>query len=67
MYEIGYANYIVFLLVVTGVLLLRQDAKAYQVAKMKRETKAAKFMGWLNIAVGIFVFLADWAIEKWFW
>lgn len=67
MLNIGYINYIVILLVVTGILILRFDVKAYRLSKMRKEKKAAKFVGWLNIFLGVSLFIVNWATEKWFW
>jgi uncharacterized membrane protein len=63
---IGYINYVVFLFMVTGILILRFDAKIYDMAEMKKEKKAAHFIGWANVTLGVLAFVANWAFQKWF-
>ncbi|WP_059105702.1 CLC_0170 family protein [Shouchella shacheensis] len=67
MLDIGYMNYIVTLFVVTGALILSIDVNAYGRAKKKKEKWVATFLGWVNVSLGIVLFIANWAYERWFW
>jgi hypothetical protein len=64
---IGYYNYIFFLLIATGLLIIRYDVKGYKLAKLKKELKFARFVGWFNISLGILTFAINWIYENWFW
>jgi hypothetical protein len=64
---VGYIHYLVFLFIATGGLLLRFDAKLYDMAEMVKERKAARFLGWLNISLGAAVYVANWITVRWIW
>ncbi|WP_438824236.1 CLC_0170 family protein [Bacillus sp. JJ1562] len=64
---IGYLNYVVILSVTTGVLILLFDVKNYKKAKMKKEQKVSKVLGWLNISAGLFVLILNWVYQKIYW
>lgn len=64
---IGYLNYVVFLLLGTGILILAFDVKGYRLEKMKKEEKVSRYIGWINVALGIVTFIGNWAYKKWFW
>lgn len=59
--------YVVLLLLITGILILFFDVKRYEAAKMNKEKRGARFAGWLNICLGIILFIGYWVYEKWFW
>jgi uncharacterized membrane protein len=46
---------------------LRLDVKGYELAAMDKERKASRFVGWLNIVLGILTFIASWSLQKWGW
>jgi len=64
---IGYLNYTVFLLVVTGILILLFDVKGYKLEKMKKEAKVSKYIGWVNVVLGLAVFISNWVYHQWVW
>ncbi|QQK81621.1 hypothetical protein HUG20_18005 [Salicibibacter cibi] len=65
--EIGYTNYMVTLLVVTGILILYFDVKAYDREKKKKERKTAIIIGRINLYSGISLLILNWMIDQWFW
>ncbi|HLU22374.1 CLC_0170 family protein [Lederbergia graminis] len=67
MLDIGYTYYLIFLLILTGVMMMIVDVKAYNKAKMKREKKYAKILGWVNIILGVMIYIANLTYETWFW
>jgi cell division protein FtsX len=67
MFDIGYNNYLVALLIITGYLVLRFDVKIYEMANMKKERRVAKFIGRTNIFIGILFFITDWVYQIRFW
>ena len=64
---IGYLHYTVSLFLVTGILILFFDVKGYKLEKMKKEEKTSRYIGWINISLGIITYSANWAYQKWFW
>ncbi|QQK77960.1 hypothetical protein HUG15_21840 [Salicibibacter cibarius] len=65
--EIGYTNYVVTLLVVTGILILYFDVKAYDREKKKKEKKTATVIGSINLCGGVSLLILNWMIDQWFW
>ena len=63
----GFIGYAVFVFAVTGILLLLEDVKAYKHARLQKERKTAKILGWTNLSLGSVIFLANWMYEKWSW
>lgn len=57
-------NYIILLLIVTGCLNLIVDVNRYKEAGMVREKRFVRFLGWLNIAIGLLLFFGGWVIDK---
>lgn len=66
MINLGYIQYVSILLLLTGLMILLFDVKVYGQKRMKKEKKAARFMGWLNVSLGILTFVANWANQMWF-
>ncbi|MEH7382907.1 CLC_0170 family protein [Bacillus sp. JJ1533] len=64
---IGYLNYAVILSITTGILILIFDVKSYKKAKMKKEQRVSKVLGWVNIAAGFIIFIVNWVYQKMFW
>lgn len=63
-FSIGYANFTVFLMLLTGGLILRIDVKDYKTTDMKRENKAARILGWFNIVAGLGIFVVNWLYQN---
>lgn len=56
-------HYVVFLFLVTGLLILYFDVKGYDMAGMTREKKTARVLGWVNVSLGIFMFVVNWIYQ----
>lgn len=61
----GSLGYIIPLCLLTGLIILRWDVKGYVASKMKKERKVAEFIGWLNVGLGIMLFVGKWVMDKW--
>jgi uncharacterized membrane protein len=59
-FTIGYINFTIFLLLFTGIIMLRLDVKVYQSVNLMKENKAARILGWLNLILGVVVFMGHW-------
>lgn len=59
-FTIGYINFTIFLLLFTGIIMLSLDVKVYQQVNLMKENKAARFLGWLNLILGVVVFVGQW-------
>ncbi|USG67987.1 hypothetical protein NDK47_12190 [Brevibacillus ruminantium] len=55
--EVGYLYYVVFLMIVSGYLVLRTDASGYRFFGLTKEHKVATILGWTNIVLGVAVIL----------
>ncbi|EGK12494.1 CLC_0170 family protein [Kroppenstedtia eburnea] len=58
--SIGYIQYVIGLLLITGLLILRFDAKMYEMAGMEREQNAARITGWTHLSLGAILTLVTW-------
>lgn len=65
--EIGYINYFIFLLLLTGGYNFIFVTKKYGLGDMRKEKNTAQFVGLLNILLAVFIFVGKWAYQKWFW
>lgn len=50
---VGYFLYTEFLFFFSGVMLIVKDAKTYVEAKNMKESRAARLLGWVNLAAGL--------------
>lgn len=64
---IGFLSYAIPLWLFTGAIILQMDVKGYEQAGMGKERKVSRFVGWLNIGLGILMFVANWSLNKWGW
>ncbi|WP_019533800.1 CLC_0170 family protein [Paenibacillus ginsengihumi] len=56
---IGYYQYILFLFLLCGAVLLRLDAKVYNKEQhMKKEYTVATVLGWTHVGIGAIILLA---------
>ncbi len=62
-FTIGYMNYIIVLLLLTGGLILLFDVRDYAASGMFKEKQSALFMGWGNIVLGILLFIGNWVYK----
>jgi hypothetical protein len=58
-FSIGYLSFTIFLLIVSGIGMLLLDVKVYELDGMQKERKAARFLGWLNIVLGIVTYAGN--------
>lgn len=65
MLQLTYSNYLVLLLLVTGIMVLVFDAKAYKKEQQKKEEKVSRFLGWINISLAVLVLVGNWVLQKW--
>ncbi|NOU92110.1 hypothetical protein GC093_02520 [Paenibacillus sp. LMG 31456] len=63
-FSIGYINFTVLLMLLTGGAILWIDVKEYNKTGMKREKRAARFLGWFNIVAGSGAFIVNWVYQK---
>ncbi|MEH7419435.1 CLC_0170 family protein [Neobacillus drentensis] len=64
---IGFLPYVIVIFIVTGLFILLVDAKMYKKEKQKKEHKASLIFGWLNIALGLGLFLTNWVYNNFIW
>jgi len=64
---LGFLPYVIVILILTGLFIILVDAKMFKKAKQKKEQKASMIFGWMNIAIGLGVFLANWIYNHFFW
>jgi len=61
----GTLGYIVPLCLITGILIIRWEVVGYGRAKMGREKKFARVLGWINVLCGIGLYVGNWLFAKW--
>lgn len=49
--------HLITLFVLSGVLILIFDVRTYVMADMHKERKAARFLGWTNLVLGVLSFV----------
>jgi hypothetical protein len=64
---VSYGGYIEALFLVSGILILVFDARAYRDGRMRKEHKAAVVSGWTNITLSLVFFAVNWVFKTWFW
>ncbi|XEC92900.1 CLC_0170 family protein [Paenibacillus tarimensis] len=62
----GYHFFLVLQFIVTGMLIIRFDTKRYTISNMHKERRTARFLGWLNVVLGVAIFAANWVYRQWF-
>lgn len=62
-----YPNLAVVLFLLTGGMLLFIDVKSYQKRSMMREKSWARWLGWMNLSLGICLFIIRWIYLQWIW
>jgi purine-cytosine permease-like protein len=62
---IGYVNFLVGVLIISGYLIIRNDLAFYKKEKMNKEQKVAKFLGYMNIVLGVFILGLNWVLDTW--
>jgi uncharacterized membrane protein len=66
-FSIGYVNFTIILLLITGGLMLRFDVMGYELKNLKKEKKTARILGWINVVLGAAIFIGNWIFQKFFW
>lgn len=64
---VGFLSYAICLWLITGILMLWVDVKGYEMAGMGKERNVCRFIGWLNICLGVVVFVGNLSLRKWGW
>lgn len=64
---VGYLNYIVILFLATGAFMFVMDIKSYKADHYKKEKKAAKISAWINLSLGVVMFLGSWIYKRYLW
>lgn len=54
----SYQGYTILICVLSGLFLLGVDAPSYKSAKLLKEHKLSRTLGWIDISLGIAAFLA---------
>ncbi|AEI44474.1 CLC_0170 family protein [Paenibacillus mucilaginosus] len=62
---IGYANFTMFLLLLSGFLILAVDVRGYRQGGMDKEGKVAKWLGWSNLLLGLCAGVGNWLFQRW--
>ncbi|ACT01786.1 CLC_0170 family protein [Paenibacillus sp. JDR-2] len=63
-YTIGYLYYAITLFIVSGLLVIYIDVRDLSKdKKQKKELKVSRFIGWFNIAAGVFLWVGDIIID----
>ena len=65
--DIRSINYLIIILLVTGILLLLTDVKAYKNSGLKKERKVTLILGWTNLSLSIILTLTAWIYWTWIW
>ncbi|MDF2725932.1 MAG: hypothetical protein K0Q59_5610 [Paenibacillus sp.] len=65
---VGYLNYITMLFLATGAFTLWVDIGHYKKDKgLEKERKVAVFSGWMNISLGVLMFIGSWLYKRYVW
>lgn len=64
---LGFLPYVVTIFLATGLFILLIDVKIYKKAGQKKEQKATLILGWINILMGLGVFLTNWIYNNYIW
>lgn len=65
-YTSSYFNFAVPLWLIAGCLLVL-ESKGYERSDMPKEQQIARMLGWLDIVIGLLLFIGNWAFKKWVW
>jgi hypothetical protein len=64
---IGYTgSFVIPLCLITGLIILRLDVKGYETSAMNKEKKVARVIGWVNVSLGLLLFVINGVVNKWF-
>ncbi|MFD0695531.1 CLC_0170 family protein [Paenibacillus sp. GCM10027628] len=58
--SIGYVQFTIMLLWMTGFIMLRFDLKSYKLSNLIKEAKVTRILGWFNLALGGVLFVGNW-------
>ncbi|WP_168118697.1 CLC_0170 family protein [Paenibacillus sp. HB172176] len=56
-YTISYLNYVIFLWIICGALILICEIKPLKELGYLKEIKITKYLGWINIGIGVALFI----------
>ncbi|XID90605.1 CLC_0170 family protein [Paenibacillaceae bacterium WGS1546] len=55
----GALDYIVPLSIITGAIILRWEVKGYRKSGLRKEKNISRFLGWVNVLVGLGLYVLD--------
>ncbi|MCZ8513022.1 hypothetical protein O9H85_11430 [Paenibacillus filicis] len=58
-FSIGYMNFTILLLLLSGICMLSLDVKTYERAHLKKEKKTARILAWFNISLSAVAFIGN--------
>jgi len=59
---VGFLRYALGLWLVTGFITLRIEVKGYELARMSKERKVCRFLGWMNVCFGLMLLAGMWVL-----
>ncbi|UJF34206.1 CLC_0170 family protein [Paenibacillus hexagrammi] len=65
--SIGYIQFTVLLLWLSGILILKFDVSGYASRGYQKEERIARYLGWFQIVAGSVAFLTNWIWQKIYW
>ncbi|MGZ4031335.1 MAG: CLC_0170 family protein [Tumebacillaceae bacterium] len=65
MFQLSYINFLVILFLISGIFVLVFDTLVYKQQNQTKEEKVSRFLGWMNIALGILSYVGNWVIQMW--
>lgn len=60
----GSVGYVIPIWIMTGILILTLDSSIYKEANMNKEQKLSKVLGWVNIALGVAIYVANYVVNR---
>lgn len=64
---VGYLYYIVVLFLASGLITLGLDVRNYKHKQANREKTAAIWSAWINLSLGVLMFIASWVYKRYYW
>jgi hypothetical protein len=59
-------NFLLVILLAGGFISLRFDLREMALKKLKREERAARVLGWLQISLGVSLWFVRWLVTNFF-
>lgn len=58
-FSIGYMNFTIVLLLLSGICMLWLDVKTYERAHLKKEKRTARILAWFNISLSVVILIGN--------